>query len=72
MECCGHTEIVYAFQSIEKKVKKGRVKESPWRNIGKLSLEQQFRKSDGITFAVLNFWSHTSSATGSYIRLAGW
>ena len=32
MECCGHAEIVYAFQSIEKKVKKGSIKESPWRN----------------------------------------
>ena len=25
-------EIVYAFQSIEKKVKKGSIKESPWRS----------------------------------------
>ena len=32
MECCGHAEIVYAFQSIEKKVMKGRIKESPWRS----------------------------------------
>ena len=32
MECCGHAEIVYAFQSIEKKGKKGSIKESPWRN----------------------------------------
>ena len=32
MECCGHAEIVYAFQSIEKKVKKGSIKESPWRS----------------------------------------
>ena len=30
MEFCGHTEIVYAFQSIEKKVKKGSIKELPW------------------------------------------
>ena len=29
MECCGHAEIVYAFQSIEKK---GSIKESPWRS----------------------------------------
>ena len=29
MECCGHMQIVYAFQSIEKKVVKGRIKESP-------------------------------------------
>ena len=29
---CGHAEIVYAFQSIEKKVKKGSIKESPWRS----------------------------------------
>ena len=29
MECCGHAEIVYyAFQLIEKKVKKGSIKES--------------------------------------------
>ena len=39
--------------------------------VGKLSSEQQFRKSDMITFAMLNFWSCTSSATGSYGRLAG-
>ena len=32
MECCGQAEIVYAFQSIEKKVKKGSIKESPWRS----------------------------------------
>ena len=39
--------------------------------VGKLSSEQQFHKSNGITFAVLNFWSCTPSATGSYVRLAG-
>ena len=38
--------------------------------VGKSSSEQQFRKSDRITFAVLNFWSCTPSATGSYGRLA--
>ena len=38
---------------------------------GKLSLEQQFCKSDAVTFAVLNFWSRTSSATRSYGRLTG-
>ena len=32
MECCGHAEIVYAFQLIEKKAKKGSIKESPWRS----------------------------------------
>ena len=32
MECYGHAEIVYTFQWIEKKVKKGRIKESPWRS----------------------------------------
>ena len=32
MECYGHAEIVYAFQSIEKKVMKGSTKESPWRS----------------------------------------
>ena len=36
---------------------------------GKSSLEQQFHKFDAITFAVLNFWSRTPSATGS---TAGW
>ena len=30
--CCGHAEIVYAFQSIEKKVMKGRIKESQWHS----------------------------------------
>ena len=30
MECCDHAEIVYAFQSIEKKVLKD--KESPWHS----------------------------------------
>ena len=39
--------------------------------VGKSSLEQQYRKSNMIIFAVLNFWSRTSSATGSYSRLAG-
>ena len=38
--------------------------------VGKLSSEQQFHKSDAITFAVLNFWSHAPSATRSYGRLA--
>ena len=38
--------------------------------VGKSSSEQQFRKSDAITFAVLNFWSHMPSATRSYGRLA--
>ena len=37
-----------------------------------LSSEQQFRKREGITFAVLNFWSRTPSGTRSYGRLAGW
>ena len=32
MECRGHVEIVYAFQFIEEKVMKGRIKESPWRS----------------------------------------
>ena len=31
MECCGHAESVYTFQLTEKKVMKGRIKESPWR-----------------------------------------
>ena len=42
--------------------------------VDKRSLEQQFHKSDMITFAqfaVQKFWSHTPSATGSYSRLAG-
>ena len=37
----------------------------------KSSSEQQFRKWEGITFAVLNFWSPTPSGTRSYGRLAG-
>ena len=61
MECCGYSEIVYAFQSIEKKVKKGRIKESHHGAVGKLSSEQQFHKSNRINFAVLNFWSPTPS-----------
>ena len=40
--------------------------------VSKLSSEQQFRKSNGIAFAVLNFWNHTLSTTRSYVRLAGW
>ena len=40
--------------------------------VGKSSSEQQFHKSNTITFAVLNFWSCTPSATKSYVRLAGW
>ena len=71
MECCGQAEIVYAFQSIEKKVKKGSIKELPWRS-GKSSSEQLFRKWEGITFAVLNFWSSTPSGTRYYGRPAGW
>ena len=43
------TQIVNAFQSIEKKVMKGRIKESPWR----LSLEQHFHKFDAVTCGVL-------------------
>ena len=33
------TQIVYTFQSIEKKVMKGRIKESPWHS-------RQFHKSN--------------------------
>ena len=33
--------------------------------------EQQICKSAAITLVVRNFWSRTSSATGSYGRLAG-
>ena len=71
MECCGQAEIVYAFQSIEKKVKKGSIKNHHGA-VDKSSSEQQFRKWEGITFAVLNFWSHTPSGTQSYGRPAGW
>ena len=66
-----YPEIVYAFQWIEKKVKKGRIK-NHHGTVGKSSSEQQFHKCDAITFAVLNFWSRTPSATGSYVRLVGW
>ena len=38
--------------------------------VDKSSSEQQFRKWEGITFAVLNFWSRTPSGTRSYGRLA--
>ena len=38
--------------------------------VGKSSPEQHFRKSAAITFIVLNFWSPTPSATGSYGRQA--
>ena len=40
--------------------------------VSKSSSEQQFHKSDAINFAVLNFWSRTPSAIGSYGRQAGW
>ena len=40
--------------------------------MSKSSSEQQFRKSDTITFAVLNFWNRTPSTTGSYGSLAAW
>ena len=43
-----HAEIVYAFQSIEKKVMKGRIK-NHHDAVGNLSSEQQFRKSDAVT-----------------------
>ena len=36
----------------------------------KSSSEQQFCKSNVITFAAQKFWSHTSSATESYSRQA--
>ena len=39
--------------------------------LDKPSSEQQFRKSDVITFVVWKIWSHTPSATGSYGRQAG-
>ena len=71
MKCCGQAEIVYTFQWIEKKVQKGRIKNHHGA-VGKSSLEQQFCKCDVITFALLNFWSRTPSATRSYISLAGW
>ena len=47
MKYCGHAEIVYAFQSIEKKVMKGRIKESPWRS-RKIVFGITVRKSDTI------------------------
>ena len=65
MECCGHAEIVYAFQSIEKKG-------SNHGAVDNWSSEQQFRKRERITFAVLNFWSHTPIGTRSYGSPAGW
>ena len=41
--------------------------------MGKSSSEQQFRKYDGITFAVLNFWSRTPAQPGLTLgRQAGW
>ena len=58
MECCGHAEIVYDFQWIDHGA------------VGRLSLKQQFRISDVITFIVLNFWSLTPIRTRSYVRLA--
>ena len=70
MESCGHAKIVYVFQWIEKKVKKGRIKNHHGA-VDKSSSEQQLRKRDAIIFAVLNFWSPTPSATQSYVRLAG-
>ena len=39
--------------------------------LDKSSSEQQFHKSDVITFVVWKIWSHTPSATGSYGRPAG-
>ena len=39
--------------------------------IDRCSVEQQFQKSDVITFDVLKFWSHTYSATKYYGRLVG-
>ena len=38
--------------------------------VGKSSLEQQFLKSDKITFAVLNIWSCAPSTIESFGRLA--
>ena len=38
--------------------------------VDKHSSEQQFCKSDVITFVVQKFWSHIPSATGSYGRPA--
>ena len=37
----------------------------------KLSSEQQFRKSNAITFIVLKNWSPSHSGTGPYGRQAG-
>ena len=33
--------------------------------------EQQFHKSDAITFVVWKIWSHTPTASGSYGRQSG-
>ena len=39
MECCGHAEIVYTFQLIEKK---RRIKESPWHSVARLSAQLSY------------------------------
>ena len=36
----------------------------------KSSVEQQFRKSDAVSFVVWTIWNHTPSASGFYSRLA--
>ena len=46
MKCVVVTQIVHALQLIEKKVMKGKIKESLW----KLSSEQQFCESDTVNY----------------------
>ena len=36
--------------------------------VHKCSLEQQFHKSNMVTFVVLKFWSHAPSVSGSFGR----
>ena len=60
MECCGHAALFthsngYREESKERKDKRITMPQSS---------EQQFRKRDVITFAVLNFWSPTPTQPG--------
>ena len=47
-------QVVYTFQSIEKKALKGR-KRNDYGAIGKLFLEQQFCKLDTLTYCLVQF-----------------
>jgi len=60
------------YKGVKEKGKEWRIKERPWHSGWIFFGIADSRKLDAITFLWWKIWSHSTSATGSYGRLAGW